>query len=175
MAILKTWPYGTQRYGFVAMNNFRPFGLDPKASTAQLIVDDVGEAHICVGGAGDATAERGDSGVLSFTKGGPTGGYWKFTKDGAFNIADEFNPDFIPKLLSSFKNSHEQTLADFERDYPFIKWREPFPASYNNGPQHLACRICIAQRGMKGSDIPHLPKTREEFAEHMRTAHRINL
>lgn len=77
----RTWPYGTTRRGVVQKTNWRPPGLPASAGSGQLIVDDLNEGHICVGECGDATAKEGDSGTLTFTKGGPTGGYWKFVKD----------------------------------------------------------------------------------------------
>lgn len=77
-----TWAYGTTRRGKVLIARWRPEGLPSKASTGQLIQDDQGEGHICVGDAcADLTANDGDEGTLTFTEGGPTGGYWKFRKD----------------------------------------------------------------------------------------------
>lgn len=76
-----THPYGTKRRGTVKIANWRPAGLDPRASSGQLIIDELNEGHVCVGGSGDQTAKEGDTGTLTFTKGGPTGGYWKFVKD----------------------------------------------------------------------------------------------
>lgn len=82
MALIpKTWPYGTTRRAVVKIANWRPEGLDPRASTGQLLEDELGEMHVCVGAeAADFSAKDGDAGVLTFTKGGPTGGYWKFAK-----------------------------------------------------------------------------------------------
>lgn len=68
MTLLRTWPYGTTRKGKVVETS----------ANAQLVIDENGLGHILVGGAGDATGKVGDTGVLRFTKGGPTGGYWKF-------------------------------------------------------------------------------------------------
>jgi len=39
----------------------------------------------------------------------------------------------------------------------------------------IACKICIARQGLKGSDIQKLPKTREEFEQHLRTEHNITI
>ena len=63
--------YGTTRKGKV---------LEIVGRT-QFVADDHGEGHILMAGSGDESARIGDSGSLIFTKGGPTGGYWKFTKD----------------------------------------------------------------------------------------------
>lgn len=79
--VTKTWPYGTTRKAKVLKANWRPPGLDPRASAATYLLDDQGEAHVCVGPTGDLSAKEGDHGTLTFTQGGPTGGYWKFTKN----------------------------------------------------------------------------------------------
>lgn len=79
--ITRTWPYGTQRRGKVQIAKWRPKGIPDHVSSGQLIIDDRGEGHVCVGDAGDPEAMDGDAGVLTFTKGGPTGGYWKFERD----------------------------------------------------------------------------------------------
>ena len=77
----ETWPYGTTRRASVLVARWRPHGLDQRASDGQIIKDDRNEMHVCVGGCGDPSARDGDSGILTFTQGGPTGGYWKFKKD----------------------------------------------------------------------------------------------
>lgn len=78
----KTWPFGTTRRAKVIHAKYRPKGLDPRAATGQFIVDHLNEGHICVGEeCADFSAKDGDAGTLTFTKGGPTGGYWKFKKD----------------------------------------------------------------------------------------------
>jgi len=79
--IAVTHPYGTTRKAIVLKSNWRPPGLDPRAPAGMLLVDDCGEGHICVGDCGDMTAKVDETGTLTFTKGGPTGGYWKFTRD----------------------------------------------------------------------------------------------
>lgn len=70
----KTWPYGTKRLGTVHIN------ITTREGWVQLVIDDTNEAHVLVGGAGDRQAGQGDTGTLTFTEGGPTGGYWKFEK-----------------------------------------------------------------------------------------------
>ncbi len=78
----KTWPYGTTRRGVVCIADWRPKGLPASVQAGQLIKDELNEMHICCGDhCADLTANAGDAGTLTFTKGGPTGGYWKFTKD----------------------------------------------------------------------------------------------
>lgn len=79
---LKTWPYGTTRRGVVCIANWRPKGIPDNIQSGQLIKDEFNEMHICIGKeCADLTAIAGDAGTLTFSKGGPTGGYWKFTKD----------------------------------------------------------------------------------------------
>lgn len=80
--ITSTYPYGTTRRATVLKTSWRPAGLNPRAPSGQLLMDEVGEGHICVGDTcADPTAKVGDKGTLTFTQGGPTGGYWKFVKD----------------------------------------------------------------------------------------------
>lgn len=69
--VLKTWPYGTTRRATVLQT----------AAACQTLVDEKNEGHLLVRGAGDFTAKSGDTGTLTFIKGGLTGGYWKFVKD----------------------------------------------------------------------------------------------
>lgn len=37
----------------------------------------------------------------------------------------------------------------------------------------LACKICIAQRGLKGSEIDHLPQNEEELMDHIEKVHHM--
>lgn len=37
----------------------------------------------------------------------------------------------------------------------------------------LACKICIAQRGLRGSEIASLPQNEEELIEHMENVHHM--
>jgi len=69
--ITKTWPYGT---------TLRCVVVDC-AKQFQCVVDERNEGHVLVGDAQDPTAKPGDTGTLTFTEGGPTGGFWKFQKD----------------------------------------------------------------------------------------------
>jgi len=36
-----------------------------------------------------------------------------------------------------------------------------------------ACKICIMEKGLKGSDIDDLPQTEEELADHMEEVHHM--
>jgi hypothetical protein len=73
----KTWPYGTTRKATVAEI------IHERSRIIQIVTDDHGEAHILTNGAEDQLAAINDFGTLTFCAGGPTGGYWKFTKDKA--------------------------------------------------------------------------------------------
>lgn len=35
----------------------------------------------------------------------------------------------------------------------------------------IACKICVARYGLRGSEIGDLPKTQEELAEHLENEH----
>lgn len=37
----------------------------------------------------------------------------------------------------------------------------------------LVCKICIAQKGLRGSDIDKLPKNEEELADHFERVHHM--
>ena len=37
----------------------------------------------------------------------------------------------------------------------------------------LACKICIAQRGLRGSEIGNLPQNEEELFDHMEQVHHM--
>jgi hypothetical protein len=72
----RTWPYGTTRLAKVVECIKQRHHLK-----AQVLTDELGEGHVLLAGAQDESAKTGDRGTLTFTKGGPTGGYWKFKKD----------------------------------------------------------------------------------------------
>lgn len=37
----------------------------------------------------------------------------------------------------------------------------------------IACKICIMQRGLRGSEIDSLPKTEEELEDHLEKVHHM--
>ena len=37
----------------------------------------------------------------------------------------------------------------------------------------LACKICIAEHGLRGSDVANLPQTEEELFEHIEAVHHM--
>jgi hypothetical protein len=65
------------------------------------------------------------------------------------------------------------TTLDLLKSFPSIPWREPLLVSRDDLPetQHYTCRICMAQKGLRGQDVPRLPKTPEEVVEHIHAAH----
>ena len=78
----RTWPYGTRRVCKVLEDNPRVV-REGKAPVSILVVeDDANEAHIIIDGARDVAIAANATGEIVFTKGGPMGGYWKFTEAG---------------------------------------------------------------------------------------------
>lgn len=64
------------------------------------------------------------------------------------------------------------SLAVLEQRWPWIEWREPLLVhQLNNVDAHWACRICIALRGLKGKEIPSLPRDPELVRAHIRKEH----
>ena len=60
---------------------------------------------------------------------------------------------------------------DLEKRFPDIPWREPLPIKVIGGKQKFACRLCIGQFGIKGTDIGALPTTHEAVLEHLEEIH----
>jgi hypothetical protein len=56
--------------------------------------------------------------------------------------------------------------------WPGIAWREPIKIIRTDGIVRYGCRLCIAEKGLKGRDIPSLWETPEEASAHIQTAHR---
>ena len=60
---------------------WHPKELPPDCADGQLVRDNLGEMHICVGEEyADFTAKKGDTGTLTFVRGAPTGGFWQYRK-----------------------------------------------------------------------------------------------
>lgn len=68
----RTWLYGTEKKVTVR-------GV---ARRFIICVDDSHEGYVLLGTDSDG-AEEGDTGIITFTQGGPFGGYWKFKRDPA--------------------------------------------------------------------------------------------
>jgi hypothetical protein len=62
------------------------------------------------------------------------------------------------------------TLAELEQAYPWITWREPISVVLPE-KAGMACRVCIAQAGIKSADVDRLFDTSADFAAHLREAH----
>lgn len=64
-----------------------PYGSTLRAKVIEihqgvhLVQDQNHEGHVLAAGAQDPQAKEGDHGTLTFTQGGPTGGFWKFERD----------------------------------------------------------------------------------------------
>lgn len=61
-------------------------------------------------------------------------------------------------------------MSDLDRwreRFPWVKWEEPAIVE-GIGEGRLACRVCIAQIGLKAVDVDHrLFDRREQFDRHM--------
>jgi len=63
------------------------------------------------------------------------------------------------------------TLQDWEDRYPLVRWREPVQVQTPEGATHYACRVCIANHGLKGTQVPKLPLTEREVHAHIQQVH----
>jgi len=62
------------------------------------------------------------------------------------------------------------TEAELETRFPSIPWRTPVPVQTPTA-KGLGCRYCIAQQGLKGTQVGTLPQNQAEFEQHMRLHH----
>lgn len=66
------------------------------------------------------------------------------------------------------------TTDELLSQFPYIAWRAPLPVRLSkDGNNYYGCRICIAQHGIRGGDVPALPTTQEGFATHLMAAHQL--
>ena len=66
------------------------------------------------------------------------------------------------------------TESELLQRFPDMSWCKPVSmVLLGTDIERLACRICIALYGVRGEDIPALPKDREEFARHMTEKHNL--
>jgi hypothetical protein len=79
----KTWPYGLQRRARVVITKvISDCDKSIGRFSFQLVQDSENEMHVLVGcSCADFEANNNDLGTITFEKGGPTGGYWKFVRD----------------------------------------------------------------------------------------------
>lgn len=63
--------------------------------------------------------------------------------------------------------------TELQESAPWIRWREPIRISMIATPEDVrfGCRFCIAIKGITGPKIVELPRTREEFENHMIVEH----
>lgn len=62
--------------------------------------------------------------------------------------------------------------STLRRRYPRIPWDEPLPVTLTTGQSGYACRYCVALRGLRGEEVPNLPKTKLEVIAHIEMNHR---
>lgn len=58
--------------------------------------------------------------------------------------------------------------------YPQIPWEKPMPVTVVGMQQEgdrYVCRYCVAQKGLRASDMPKRGMMREECIDHIRQAH----
>lgn len=76
----RTWPYGTKKHVEIISYDMPD---DPMMKTLPIIVakdHNSGEGFLLIGDKGADESKVGDLGTITFTQGGPLGGYWKFEK-----------------------------------------------------------------------------------------------
>ena len=79
---MRTALCGTQRTGVACIARWHPKELPSDVADGQLIRDNLSEMHISIGDeCADFTAKEGDTSTPTFTRGGLTGGYWRFCKN----------------------------------------------------------------------------------------------
>jgi len=64
-------------------------------------------------------------------------------------------------------------LRQLKQAYPFIEWTEPIVVTLIDDPgvKHYACRICIAEQGLRGNQVKSLPTDPEVVRQHIKEAH----
>jgi hypothetical protein len=64
----------------------------------------------------------------------------------------------------------QPSLQALEATYPTIAWREPVKVVMQEG-SGLGCRVCIAQRGLRGDEPERLFVTRADYDAHFAQSH----
>lgn len=63
-------------------------------------------------------------------------------------------------------------LTELTATYPFIPWTEPIRITRTDGAASgYACRVCIAQGGVHGSELPQLLTDPDTVRGHIKEAH----
>jgi hypothetical protein len=62
------------------------------------------------------------------------------------------------------------TLEDLELRFPGFPWRTPLPIDTPSA-SGFACRVCLANTGIRGFEVAGLPQTQEEFERHWEKYH----
>jgi hypothetical protein len=64
------------------------------------------------------------------------------------------------------------TLAGLLKTFPGIRWPEPIRVSSLDGSDSgFACRVCVANRGLHGSEVRELFPTEEQARAHVQQVH----
>lgn len=80
--------------------------------------------------------------------------------------------------LIGLRPAGDLALDLLEFRFPWVSWREPIEmqTTGTEGVERFyACRVCVAQKGIKGTDVPSLPKTREGWLQHWVANHEYPL
>ncbi len=62
-------------------------------------------------------------------------------------------------------------LEHWAQAFPHIRWSEPVRVEVTGGDWGYACRICIAQDGLAGSEVHRLTQDAERVREHIENEH----
>lgn len=63
------------------------------------------------------------------------------------------------------------TDRELELQHPWIKWREPIRVERADGLVRYACRFCIAQLGLKATELERQFESPAAAAAHIASAH----
>jgi hypothetical protein len=65
------------------------------------------------------------------------------------------------------------TARECEKFWPDLPWREPVVVTSFDRPKEAryACRYCIAMKGLRGDQVPDLPRDRAAVIAHIEAEH----
>ena len=73
--LTRTWPYGTRKSAIVRETKNFTDGMQV------VVIEEVGTREAFILHQLPQEIAKGDTGEIAFTEGGPTGGFWRFTRD----------------------------------------------------------------------------------------------
>lgn len=79
-------------------------------------------------------------------------------------------PSSTQKLIEKKMDPTPKFETYLEKQFPWIDWRRPLRIASPQGVG-LACRFCIARKGIKAEEIPALPQNIKEFHAHLKEFH----